>query len=591
MSVSHDNEKVNDSVADDTKGGDDSSVQALLDRAHQEGIKPIFLAKVKVLNDAIAECGLGRYQVCPLLHAWGGVERVEWSATSSEHPTADLGNPYAPLRRSTSRYSGLYELFFSAGFGWFADNIWLQAIAIVMPAIANQYNFPNYSSNIRMATFALYCGLIVGATFWGMTCDVIGRRTAWNATLFISGVFGVAAGASPNFITLCAMLACIGFGVGGNLPVDGALFLEFLPGKDQYLLTLLSLWWAVGQVVASLISWVFLAKYSCDTTLVGVQVLPDGSLYRCDDTNNNGWRYSYYTMGAMMLFLGILRIFVFPMDESPKFLVSIGRDQDAVNVIHNIAKKNGTTSKLTMQDLHEAAIPYLDPDSPEVVPTTRFTTWGLIRNSLDDVRGENIKGLFCTPRLAYSSSLIIFIYAALGLAYPLFNAFLGSYLSTRETETGSTGIDATYSAYTYQAACGVGGSALAAVMVQWNRTGRKYSLAFFTIMSGVFLFALTAARTSVQVNALVSIASFWENAFYGVLYGYAPEVFPTPRRGTGDALAAAASRVTGLFAPVIAVYSNAGKTPNGPVYASAAIFIFTGLTMLGLPIETVGVTA
>jgi len=50
------------------------------------------------------------------------------------------------------------------------------------------------------------------------------------------------------------MIALIGFGVGGNLPVDGTLFLEFLPGSKQYLLTLLSLWWAVGQVVASLIS-------------------------------------------------------------------------------------------------------------------------------------------------------------------------------------------------------------------------------------------------------------------------------------------------------------------------------------------------
>ncbi|KAJ7182862.1 MFS general substrate transporter [Mycena crocata] len=544
MSV-HSNEKSTENVVIDMKTGDDSSVQALMDRAQQEGIKPIFLAKVKVLNDAIAECGMGRYQ---------------------------------------------WELFLSAGFSWFADNIWLQAIAILMPAIANQHNFPDYSSNIRMATFGLYCGLIVGAAFWGMTCDVIGRRTAWNATLFISGIFGVAAGASPNFITLCAMLACIGFGVGGNLPVDGALFLEFLPGTHQYLLTLLSLWWAVGQVVASLISWVFLANFSCDTDLVGTLV--DGSLYQCDNTNNNGWRYSYYTMGSMMLFLAVLRVFIFPMDESPKFLLSIGRDQEAVDVIHHIAKKNNKTIELTLQDLHDAAAPYLDPSAPvDDIPVTKFSTWQLIRNSFDDVSGENIKGLFCTPRLAYSSGLIIFIYAAVGLAYPLFNAFLGAYLSARQTDVGATGIDATYSAYTYQASTGVGGSILAALMVQWSRTGRKYSLAFFTVMSGVFLFALTAAKTPVQVNALVSIASFWENAFYGVLYGYAPEVFPTPRRGTGDALAASANRVTGLFAPIIAVYSNAGKTPNGPVYASAGIFVFTGLIMLGLPIETVGVTA
>jgi hypothetical protein len=35
-------------------------------------------------------------------------------------------------------------------------------------------------------------------------------------------------------------------------------------------------------------------------------------------------------------------------------------------------------------------------------------------------------------------------------------------------------------------------------------------------MSGVFLLALTQAKTSMQVNGLVSIASFWENTFYGV---------------------------------------------------------------------------
>lgn len=50
---------------------------------------------------------------------------------------------------------------------------------------------------------------------------------------------------------------------------SSALFLEFLPMENQYLLTLLSMWWAVGQVVASLICWAFLRKYSCDPDLVG----------------------------------------------------------------------------------------------------------------------------------------------------------------------------------------------------------------------------------------------------------------------------------------------------------------------------------
>lgn len=50
------------------------------------------------------------------------------------------------------------------------------------------------------------------------------------------------------------MIALVGFGAGGNLPVDGTMFLEFIPGNKQYLLTFLSIWWAIGQVIASLIA-------------------------------------------------------------------------------------------------------------------------------------------------------------------------------------------------------------------------------------------------------------------------------------------------------------------------------------------------
>jgi hypothetical protein len=32
------------------------------------------------------------------------------------------------------------------------------------------------------------------------------------------------------------------------------MFIEFIPGKQQWLLTLLSVWWAIGQVVGSLIA-------------------------------------------------------------------------------------------------------------------------------------------------------------------------------------------------------------------------------------------------------------------------------------------------------------------------------------------------
>lgn len=50
-------------------------------------------------------------------------------------------------------------------------------------------------------------------------------RISFNLTLFIAGVFGIAAGGAPNFITLTALTAVFSVGVGGNLPVDSAVFL------------------------------------------------------------------------------------------------------------------------------------------------------------------------------------------------------------------------------------------------------------------------------------------------------------------------------------------------------------------------------
>ena len=81
---------------------------------------------------------------------------------------------------------------------------------------------------------------------------MIGRRLAFNATLFIAGVFGLAVGGSNSWIGTCGLYAALGVGVGGNLPVDGALFLEFLPFASGNLLTMLSVWWPIGQLIASL---------------------------------------------------------------------------------------------------------------------------------------------------------------------------------------------------------------------------------------------------------------------------------------------------------------------------------------------------
>lgn len=113
--------------------------------------------------------------------------------------------------------------------------IWFEALVVALPQA--QYEFNLTGAHVRFATFSLYFGLLIGSTFWGLCSDIIGRRPSWNITLFLSAVFGIAVGAAPTFPAMCVLLACQGLGLGGNLPVDGAVLIECTCNPPSRLLT------------------------------------------------------------------------------------------------------------------------------------------------------------------------------------------------------------------------------------------------------------------------------------------------------------------------------------------------------------------
>ncbi|KAH8119185.1 MFS general substrate transporter [Phellopilus nigrolimitatus] len=462
-----------------------------------------------------------------------------------------------------------WELFILSGFGWMADNIWLQGVAVILPQIQEDLN----PSRVEYVTLSLYVGLIIGATVWGSLADVIGRKLSWQITLFLAGTFGIAAGGAPNFVTLCALVACIGFGTGGNLPVDGALFLEHIPQSHQWLLTFLSAWWSVGQLIASLVVWVFITNYPAD----------------------KGWRYSLYTMGAMTFAMFLCRYVIFDLQESSKYLVAAGRDEDAIRVLQYIANRNGKTITLTTEKLLSV--------SHGAASVRRASVWSTLKKSLNHFTLSHIRPLFSTRRLALNSSLIILIWGIIGLAYPLFNGFLPLYLQSR-LETSSNSLDSTYRDYSIVSVLGIPGSIIACILVDWTRNpgkvaigGRKMALALSTLLTGLFLFLFTTSKTDAAYLAFSCVTSLTQNAMYGVLYAYTPEVFPAPHRGTADALCSAFNRITGILAPVIKITTTSrdGSTssvgPNVPVFVSAALFMVSAVLSMLLPIETAGKAA
>jgi MFS family permease len=354
--------------------------------------------------------------------------------------------------------------------------------------------------------------------------DVVGRRFSFNATLFIGGVFGIAAGGAPSFTALGGMLAALGFGIGGSLPVDGMLFLEFIPGSHQYLLTFLSVFWAFGQLLASLVAWPLIANFSCN----GSNSAP-AEAGPCDVALNMGWRYTFYTLGGFTMVSWIARFFIFRLPESPKYLLFHGRDAEAIEVLRDIAGRCHKTipeDVLSLSILRSVAGEDTTVTEEDTIVKKRKGLGGMVDDAkalpgnLSKALGgktkheggflAHFKPLFATKKLAWQSSNLIFIWGLIGLAYPLYNAFLPSYLAERNGVGGSSGTDATYRDYAIISTCGIPGSILAAWFVELPRSGRKGALAVSTLITGVFVFALTGAPNNAAYLALNCIAACFQ---------------------------------------------------------------------------------
>ncbi|KJR87211.1 major facilitator superfamily protein [Sporothrix schenckii 1099-18] len=507
-------------------------------------IDPVYAAKARVLNQAVQAIGMGRYQ---------------------------------------------WQLFAVVGFGWASDNLWPIVTSLIFTPVTNEFQ----PARPPLLTLAQNLGLLAGAVFWGFGCDIFGRRFAFNATLGLAAVWGMIAAGSPNFAAVGVFDAFWSFGVGGNLPVDSAIFLEFLPASHQYLLTILSVDWALAQVVANLIAWPLLGNLTCQEDVAAAG--------QCTRAANMGWRYFVITMGGLTLIMFAIRFLCFTIYESPKYLMGRGLDAEAVQIVHEVARRNGTTSDLTLADLqacepagyvHPAAGAGAGASSDASAAnagrgsSARANAATAIRRKLAEVDADRIKTLFATRRLALSTGLIMAVWALIGLAYPLYNAFLPYIQATRGAHFGDGSTYLTYRNSLIVAVLGVPGALIGGWLVELPRFGRKGTLALSTAVTGVFLYGSTTALTSNALLGWNAAFSFASSVMYAVLYSFTPELFPTPQRGTGNALAATCNRIFGIMAPIIAMFAN--LQTSAPVYTSGALFLAAGVLVLLLPFESRG---
>ncbi len=79
-----------------------------------------------------------------------------------------------------------------SGFGYAVDSMLFIPKSIALTQVTKEFS-PSYPKALIIASTL---GSLVGSVFWGLGADVIGRKWAFNISLFMCSIFAIAAGAA-----------------------------------------------------------------------------------------------------------------------------------------------------------------------------------------------------------------------------------------------------------------------------------------------------------------------------------------------------------------------------------------------------------
>ncbi|KAJ7845404.1 major facilitator superfamily domain-containing protein [Mycena olivaceomarginata] len=445
-----------------------------------------------------------------------------------EHLLEDADeDPRTQLDKTIDRIGmGSYQwtLLCLCGFGWMADN---QSFS----RASSSTTVPD--SYIGIVSSTMFAGMMLGAVGWGTCSDLIGRSTAFNATLFFTALFGILASFSWSYPSLCVLLFFLGTAVGGSMPTDGTLLLEHMPHNKLHLVTGLSLFFL------PLFALVLVPQNSCVTIATTA----------CDPALNNGWKHLLAALGILTLTMFVARIVFFRLYESPRFLVHAGRPAEAIEALQLIALFNGAPVELVLADVDDTA------SYPSLIPTRTRTSRTAGRGTRSSVAGHGKEEyvrhwahrwfgrvrMVLVPEWRRTSLLVWGAWCGMALAYTMFNVFLPKLLESSGTKSIEEGL---WDVLVYT----LGGcpGALVGAKLILTPLGRRWSLAGSTLITAAFCIMFVFAQ-SAELAWAVRLSAI----------------------GVGLASTTIGGMIAPILGGVLLLFSRAA-----PVYTSMVTFVF-----------------
>lgn len=486
-------------------------------------------------------------------------------------------------RNGMGRYQ--WYIWCLCGFGYLLDLLWAQAFGLVLSPLGQEFGFiGNQSGNVSIAFSA---GLTAGAAFWGILVDIIGRKWAFNLTCLFSAAFGLGLGGCNTYNSFLVVTAFVGFGIGGNIPIDTTICLEFIPQNRRFLLALLSIFQPIGVILTTVIAYGFIPNYSCEPNFSESNPLPSCNSVSageacCTRASNMGWRYLMFTIGAITLGVFFVRFLVFNFKETPKYLVFRGQDEKAIGVLEHIAKVNKRTCGLTKEDFDAITASHVAEQSGHFgsdnllgagTEQLQTTTWGRIK-----IEFARYKLLFNSWQISRLTILVWLTYICDFWGFTLAGTFLPSIIAQKNGDLNLS-LEFTYRSYIAIYAPGIVGVIIGAMMYNVPTLGRKWTMVISSGLMGASIFIFSAVNDEASNIGLNMMEYFFQSMFNAVLYGWTPEVFPGPVRGTACGVASFWGRLFGIIAPIVAQGLLPPKGVKDPASAVRVLYVAGGVTL------------
>ncbi|KZC10868.1 Synaptic vesicle glycoprotein 2C [Dufourea novaeangliae] len=204
-----------------------------------------------------------------------------------------------------------------------ATSIDTSNVAIILPSAECDLEITFFQKGLLNAiTFG---GMVTSGFLWGYIADVRGRKTVFIYGYLADGICNVLSGFSQNFWMLAFFKFLSGFIISGPHASIVTYCSEFYGIKGRMRIPLiLGFSVSFGNIVTAGLAWLVVPQpWSI--------VLWDGSFVY------NSWRIFLSLCGVPML-VGVVCLTFFP--ESPKFLMSRGRNKEALKVFQMIYRLN-----------------------------------------------------------------------------------------------------------------------------------------------------------------------------------------------------------------------------------------------------------